>query len=190
MADVALLVIDMQQDMADRIAAGRGAAPDGAEARLANLLARARAAGVPVIHIHHDDPDPDAAIRLDRPGGAPLASARPLPGEVVVVKHGSSAFAGTGLEAVLRELGVERLVVAGAVMGFCVSSTIRDAAARGFAVDLAGDAVLAFDLPDGQGGTIPAATVWAVHGRTLALDFARWTPAGDVTFAAMAGTGA
>ena len=101
----------------------------------------------------------------------------------MVVKHGSSGFAGTALERYLRDLEASRLVVVGAVLGFCVSSTIREAVARGFAVDLVGDAVLSFDLSDGRGGTIPAATVRAVHGMTLALDFARWQTAEAVVFA-------
>ncbi len=183
MTKTALIVIDMQQDMADRLAAGRDVAPDGVPDRIAALLARARAVGVPVLHVHHDDPNPTAAIRLDRPGGAPMPCAAPLAGERVVVKHGSSGFAGTALERYLRDLGASRLVVVGAVLGFCVSSTIRDAVARGFAVDLVGDAVLSFDLPDRRGGTIPAATVRAVHGMTLALDFARWQSAEAVVFA-------
>ena len=183
MPEVALIVIDMQQDMADRLASGRDAAPDGVPERIAALLERARTAAVPIIHVHHDDPDPEAKIRLDRPGGAPMPCAIPRPDEVVVVKHGSSGFAGTGLERHLRDLGTTRLVVAGAVLGFCVSSTVRDAVARGFAVDLVGDAVLSFDLPDGRGGAIPAATVRAVHGTTLALDFARWQDAAAVSFA-------
>ena len=180
MGTKALVVVDMQQEMADRIAAGRGAAPDGVEGRVADLVARARAAGVPVVHVHHDDPDPSAPIRLDRAGGVPLSCAAPASGEVVMVKRGSSGFAGTTLEAELRRLGVERIVVAGAVLGFCVSSTVRDAVARGFSVELASDAVLSFDLPDGQGGTIPADMVRQVHATTLGLDFARLVPAAAV----------
>jgi nicotinamidase-related amidase len=176
MSGTVLLVIDMQQEMGRRIGSGRDAAPADVEARVADLIARARSAGVPVVHVHHDDPDPGAAIRLDRPGGMPMSCARPAPGEAVIVKKGSSGFAGTTLERDLRALGANRIVVVGAVLGFCVSSTVRDAVARGFRVDLASDAVLSFDLPDGQGGTIPAATVRAVHGTTLALDFARWLP--------------
>lgn len=183
MTDTALLVIDMQQDMADRIAAGRDVAPDGVPDRIAALLARARAAGVPVVHVHHDDPNPEANMRLDRPGGAPMPCAAPFAGERVVVKHGSSGFTGTALETCLRDLGTSRLVVAGAVLGFCVSSTVRDAVARGFDVDLVGDAILSFDLPDGRGSTIPAATVRAVHGMTLALDFAQWQSADAVVIA-------
>lgn len=182
MADTALLVIDMQQDMADRIATGRDAAPGGVADRVAGLLARARVAGVPVVHIHHDDPDPDAAIRLDRRGGMPMACARPVAGEAVIVKRGSSGFAGTGLDACLRDLGAGRIVVTGAVLGFCVSSTIRDAVALGYAVDLVGDAVLSFALPAGQGGTIPAAWVHAVHAATLAPEFVRGTTAAEVVF--------
>ena len=177
---VAVLVIDMQMEMARRSASGRDRSAPGAEERIAELLARARAAAVPIVHVHHDDPDPDAAIRLDRDGGRPMPCAAPMEGEAVVVKRGSSGFAETELDPLLRAAGVTRLVVAGAVLGFCVSSTVRDAVARGFAVDLVTDATIAFDLPDGTGGRLSAATVAAVETAILSADFARCVTAGAV----------
>lgn len=178
-----LLIIDMQQDMAHRTARGVGRTNPDAETRIADLITRARRAGVPVVHVHHDDPTPGAEPRLDSPGGQPMPCAQPSKEDAVVVKHGSSGFAGTDLDEVLHETGTTKLVVAGAVLGFCVSSTIRDAQARGYAIRLVEDATLCFDLPDGAGGRIPAATVAAVELTILGLDFAERVRSADLSFA-------
>jgi nicotinamidase-related amidase len=171
----AVLVIDMQEGMADRIRAGRVPVVPEAPDRIARLLADARADGVPVIHVHHDDPDPGSPFRKGTPGGAPMACAMPLPGETLLWKHGSSAFHGTGLDAHLRGLGVTELVVAGAVAAFCVTSTVRMASDLGYRVLLPQDALLGFDLPAHDGGRIDAATVQRVTLSILGADFARLT---------------
>ena len=58
-----------------------------------------------------------------------MACARERPGETVLVKTTSSAFPSTSLETHLRERGIARLFVVGAVAGFCVNSTVRSASA-------------------------------------------------------------
>jgi hypothetical protein len=72
-------------------------------------------------------------------------------GEPVFVKHGSSAFIGTGLEAHLRNIGATRLVIVGAAVNYCVASSVRMAANLGFDVELPQDAVFGFGVlgPDG-----------------------------------------
>ncbi len=50
----------------------------------------------------------------------------------VVVKHRSSAFYETTLQAELRMKGIQVLVVTGTTTSFCVDSTIRDAYARDY----------------------------------------------------------
>jgi nicotinamidase-related amidase len=169
----ALLVIDMQMGMAARIAAGRALAGPQAGARVADLLALFRERGAPVIHVHHDDADPASPFRRDTPGGAAMPCAMPLAEEVVLWKSGSSAFAGTGLDAYLRKRGIDRLVIAGAVAAFCVTSTTRWASDLGFRVILPGDALLAFDIPAHDGGRIDAATVLRVTLSLLGADFAQ-----------------
>lgn len=64
----------------------------------------------------------------------------PRPGEPVFVKPGASGFVATPLEAFLRERGVGALVICGVTTSYCVESTLRDAADRGFDVVLAEDA--------------------------------------------------
>lgn len=174
----ALLCIDMQMGMADRIAAGRPQANPQAEAHVAALLALFRGQGWPVVHVFHDEPGTPFA--RDLPGGQPMPCALPLAGEAVLWKSRSSAFAGTGLEALLRQMGVERLVVVGAVAAFCVTSTVRSASDLGFAVILPGDALLAFDLPAHDGGRLEAEVVLRVTLSVLGADFARLVRAEDV----------
>lgn len=169
----ALLVIDMQEGMAERTRSGRPRANPQAEDHTAALLALFRARGLPVVHVLHDDPDPDSPFRKGSPLGVPMPCAAPLPDETVIWKHGSSAFAGTGLEALLRSRGIDRIVLTGAVAAFCVTSTARWASDLGFDVILPGDALIGFDIPAHDGGRIDAATVLRVTLSLLGADFAR-----------------
>ena len=126
----ALLVIDLQAGV---LPGCRDA--DGVVARTAALVARARAAGTPVVWIqdHHGfaEGDPDWALV------PPLERA---PGEALVRKAHRDSFAGTDLADVLAALGATRIVVAGAQTDYCVRTTLQSAAARGFDVTLVGDA--------------------------------------------------
>ncbi|HQY43575.1 MAG TPA: cysteine hydrolase family protein [Paracoccaceae bacterium] len=176
--NTALLIIDMQEEMAIRTRAGRDRANPEAETHIAALLALFRARGLPVVHVHHDEPG--TAVAFDQPGGAVMACARPAPGEKVFVKTGSSAFAGTGLDGWLRREGIGRLVLVGAVAAFCVTSTTRMASDLGFTVLLPGDALVGFDIAAHDGGRIDAATVLRVTLSLLGADFAQLVRAGDM----------
>ncbi|MEZ5752340.1 MAG: isochorismatase family protein [Paracoccaceae bacterium] len=143
----ALLVIDMQAEMQARLDAGRDCVNPEAGAALARLLAEWRGKGAPVFHIRHRVDDPRSPFAPGAPGFEAMPCAEAAPGEPVLVKTTSSAFASTPLEARLRAQGVKDVVIAGAVAGFCVNSTARAASDLGFAVTVAQDAVLGFDLP-------------------------------------------
>ncbi|MFM2388713.1 MAG: hypothetical protein RLZZ437_268 [Pseudomonadota bacterium] len=174
----ALVVIDMQIGMADRIAAGRLPVDAQAMDRMAALIALFRARGLPVIHVHHDEPGTPFAKGL--PSGAAMPCAAPMADEMVFYKHRSSAFAGTGLDAHLRHIGAGRIVLIGAVAAFCVTSSTRAASDLGFKVILPGDALLGFDLPAHDGGRIDAATVHRVTLSLLGADFAQLVTADQV----------
>lgn len=180
MGQTALLVIDMQEGMVRRTREGRERVNPGAEGLVAGLLAKFRAAGRPVVHVLHDDASPESPFRRGQPDGAPIAGLEPSGSEVVFWKSGSSAFAGTGLEAHLRAEGITDLVLVGAVAAFCVTSTCRQASDLGFRVTLPGDALIGFDIPAHDGGRIDAATVLRVTLSLLGADFARLVRAEDV----------
>jgi len=174
---IALLVIDMHQGMQSRIDSGRDHVNPEAPKRVADLLARFREREVPVIHVHHSDPDPASPFHPGHPDHAIMADAQPLPGEPIFIKSGSSSFAGTGLQAHLRTNGITRLVVAGAVAAFCITSTVRQASDLGFEVLLPADALMGFDIPAHDHGRIPAADVLRVTLSLLGADFATLTSA-------------
>ena len=66
--------------------------------------------------------------------------------EFALVHNRISAFYGTSLEALLRHLGRNRLIVCGVATHSVVESTVRDAADRGFEVSVLADACAAADL--------------------------------------------
>ena len=65
-------------------------------------------------------------IRGDK-GTEIIDSLKPVDGEATVDKAGFSAFHGTNLDDMLRERGIETLLLSGVTTQCCVASTLRDA---------------------------------------------------------------
>lgn len=173
----ALLIIDMQMDMQHRLDEGRDHVNGDAAAKITALADAFRKDGLPIIHVRHSEDDPQSGFHPDAPGFAPMPCAEARNGEPVFVKHTSSAFASTGLEAYLREHGIEYLVVTGAVAGFCINSTVRAGADLGFGMMVVRDAVLGFDLPFAG---LSAQTIFDVTMAHLEADFARMANTADI----------
>lgn len=69
-----------------------------------------------------------------------LEEIAPVGDEIRFPKSTSSVFNSTNIEYVLRNLGVERLIVVGLLTDQCVISSVRDACDRGFLVVVPEDA--------------------------------------------------
>jgi len=67
----------------------------------------------------------------------------PLDNEIVIPKTSSSLFNSTNFEYVLRNLGVQYLMVMGIVTDQCVETTVRDGCDRGFLMTVIEDACAA-----------------------------------------------
>jgi ureidoacrylate peracid hydrolase len=65
--------------------------------------------------------------------------------DVVIVKPRYSALYATALEAQLRALGVERVVVGGVTTSMCVETTVRDLSQRDYETHVIGEACADFD---------------------------------------------
>jgi ureidoacrylate peracid hydrolase len=130
------------------------------------LLAAGRAAGLPVIYTRAvarpDGADMMPSMRrllASVPGGAGAMAGRggtpseimdevtPAPGDIVIDKPRWDAFHFTGLEPVLRNLAVRRLIIAGLQTNVCVESTARTAMMRNFEVAVPEDAVSTDGIP-------------------------------------------
>ena len=169
LADAALVLIDIQNEYL----AGPLALPDAkpAIARAATLLAKARAANAPIIHIAHRG---KAGSLFDRSseGGAIVAELTPQAGELVLEKELPNSFAGTDLRARLAAAERKNIVLAGFMTHMCVSSTARAALDLGFRTTVDADACATRDLPDGRGGTLDARTIHEVALAELSDRFA------------------
>ena len=137
------------------------------------LLAAWRASKRPIIHVRHDSVQPGSSLAPGSPGNAFRPGFEPLPGEALVTKGVNSAFIGTDLDLRLKRLGAKHVVTFGISTDMCVSTTVRTGANMGWDMILVPDASDCFELPDGDGGTIPAIDIQRAHVATLAFEFCR-----------------
>ncbi len=165
----ALIIVDMQMYLQDRLDGGRDRVNGDAIVKIAALAAKFREDGEKVIHVHHGDPDPASPMHPGAPAQRVMPGIEPLSGEPVFVKSTSSPFASTDMENYLRDNRIETLVVTGAVAGYCVNTTVRVGSDLGFKIIVVRDAVMGFDLPDEN---LSARAIFDVTMAHLKSDFA------------------
>jgi maleamate amidohydrolase len=126
-----------------------------AVARMPDLLAAARQAGVLVIHTNILYRAPNCAdggvwvkkapVMAALVPGSPLAEfcdgVEPLPGEPVVTKQYASAFFGTSLAPMLHADGIDTVVLAGCSTSGCIRASAVDAVQHGFRTIVVRDCV-------------------------------------------------
>jgi nicotinamidase-related amidase len=158
-ARVALLVVDVQWDFCGPSSAAGEArdnsAMDVMTGHLNGLIGAARGAGVPVVYVRSiADADNDSLAWRTRRGetypfaaspgkagtpGAEMYCDQPEAGEAVVTKTRYDAFVGTDLDARLRAMGRESLVVTGVLTDICVETAVRHAVSLDYLVTVASD---------------------------------------------------
>ncbi len=134
LATSTLVIIDAQNEYLDGKLALPGVKP--ATEALARLLAKARAAGAPVVHVVQKG-RPGGLFDLEARGGAVIDAVKQAAGEHTVQKPLPNAFAQTDLDATLKKLGRTSLVIAGFMTHMCVSSTARAALDLGYKTTVA-----------------------------------------------------
>jgi nicotinamidase-related amidase len=135
----ALLVIDVQNGV---VAGSHNR--DDVVANVAELVDKARAAGVDVVWIQHTS---EHLVRDSEPWAIVPELVRADP-EPLVHKTYADSFEETELESVLAARGVGSLYVAGAQTDECVRSTLHGALVRGYDATLVADAHTTEDLSE------------------------------------------
>ena len=160
-ARTALIIQDLQNDV---IGEGGAFADSGAPAHAASqnvvenvkgVAAAARAAGVPVIHVHYIVEAGAPGLKQNAPlfqgvkeanalvrgtwGAAPVAGLEPQDGDLVVEKTRMNGFYNTILDNLLRGFGTETLVITGAWTNMSIEHTARHGADAGYEVVVASD---------------------------------------------------
>lgn len=173
LARAALVIIDMQRDFLEPGGFGAALGNDVSLLMAAvepsrRMLAGARAAGLLVIHTREGHrPDLSDAPRAKVERGAPekrigapgpmgrilirgeaghdiVPALAPLPEEPVIDKPGKGAFYQTDLDLMLRNRGIETLLVCGVTTEVCVHTTVREANDRGYRCLVLADACASY----------------------------------------------
>jgi len=169
-----LVLIDAQRDYLDGVLPLVGIEPAIEEA--AKLLALARRAGVPVVHIVHHGKPGGALFDPTGPGSQIVPAVAPVDGEFIVAKGLPNSFAGTELHERLQQIGRPELILAGFMTHMCVSATARAALDLGYRNTVVAKAAATRDLPDGAGGVVPAAELHRANLAALADRFSIVVP--------------
>jgi ureidoacrylate peracid hydrolase len=177
-----MIVVDMQNDFVAEGAKLRSAQAAAMVSKLVATLKFCREKGIRVVytaHVHRRDgsdmglyeglypPIADRSTLVDgTPGVEIFPSLAPQPGEHVVKKHRYSAFFATDLDLILRQWGIETVIVSGTTTENCCHATARDAMFHNYRVVFLSDTTGTFDYPDvGQG----ALSAEDVHRATLTI---------------------
>jgi nicotinamidase-related amidase len=111
------------------------------------ILDKFRADSLAVIHIQHLATRPEATFfRPNTIGAAIHDNVKPLPQEMVIVKHFPNSFRGTNLLDYLKSKDITDLVICGMMTHMCIDATVRAAKDFGFNVVLIADACATKDL--------------------------------------------
>ena len=156
--DSALVMIDCQNTYRRGVMQLQGA--EDAIAEAARMLARARAAGIPVFHIMHDAGQ-GSPYDITAEIGQISDEVAPIAGEPVIVKHYPSSFFETDLADQLGKTGRHDVVLTGFMTHMCVNSTARDAFNLGFRPTVVASATATRDLPVPGGTPVRATTLQA-----------------------------
>lgn len=181
-AKTAVIVVDMQNDFVAEGAPMQAKQATAMVAELADTLSFCRKNGIRVTYTAHahradgsdlgrySDLYPPIAERQALVDGTPgieiYPELKPEPGEHVIKKHRYSAFFATDLDLILREWGIDTVVITGTTTENCCHATARDAMFRNYRVAFLSDATGTFDYPDVGYGALSAAEV---HQATLAI---------------------
>ena len=110
----------------------------------------------PIFHIQHIAVKDGATFFIPNSQGIDIhENVTPLPNEPIIQKHHPNSFLNTKLHEEMQKVGIDSVVICGAMSHMCIDATTRAAADLGFQCIVVHDACATKDLTFG-GKTVPA----------------------------------
>jgi len=145
----AIVVVDMQKDFCYKDGALYVPDAESIFKPIAEVIRAARGE-IPVIFTQDWHREDDVEFKIwpkhcimNSYGAEIVDELEPEEGDYYIKKRRYSAFFGTDLDLLLRELGVDKLYICGVVTNICVLHTAGDAVLRGYDVEVIKDGVKA-----------------------------------------------
>jgi nicotinamidase-related amidase len=111
------------------------------------ILEYFRENNLPLFHIQHIFKDNQAPFFVSGTEGVHIhRSVAPLESETVIEKHFPNSFLHTSLEAELKSIGIEHVIIVGMMSHMCIDATSRAAVDLGFSCTVIEDACTCPDL--------------------------------------------
>lgn len=139
------------------------------------LIKKAKDADAPVYYVMYTEPE-----------GSPRAENQPLwqihpeispvAQDKVIVKYHADSFYETNLDKLLRDNGIETVVLCGVQTEFCVDTTVKSAYSHGYKVELASDCHSTYD------SSLLTAEQIIAHHNTILAQFTRVLSTEEITF--------
>ncbi len=149
----ALIIIDMLKEFVY----GRLRSPEAENIvpNIKKLLITARENNVPVIYVADKHFPVDHELKVwgghalyNSPDSEIIDELKPSNRDYVLYKRTYSGFRGTGLDILLRDLGIDTVILTGIHTHICVLHTAYDAFYYGYNIYVVRDAVAAFSMED------------------------------------------
>lgn len=156
LSEAALILIDCQNTYRQGVMQLTGVEEAIKEAQ--RLLITAREMKTPVFHIQHDS-GPGSLYDIHAEIGAISSEVTPTRGEAIIVKRYPNAFIQTDLEAQIKALGIQKVILAGFMTHMCINSTAQGAFNLGFAPTVVANATASRPLTSLAGEILTAQTV-------------------------------
>ena len=168
-----LIILDVQDAINQPIWDGKNN-PNYLDA-IERLLSAWRTQGADIIHVKHDEANPNSSYHTYGPWNAIQARVAPRENEQVITKAQNCAFIDTDLHSVLQGLGAEQFILTGVVIHNSMDATIRAGKALGYQILLPEDATTAVPVTDLNGKRWPAQDVFDLSLAVLGSEYAKIT---------------
>ena len=168
----ALIIIDVQKAFLEKDYPGIKRNNTNAELVCGNILNKWRKNDLNVIHVRHSSTNPESKLHKSKPGFEFNDYVKPKNNEIVLTKNVNSAFIGTGLDEILKNLNINTLVIVGMTTNHCISTTVRMAGNLGYETFLISDSTACYNTIGLDGKEIDCEIIYEASIASLSGEFA------------------